>query len=423
MPRLSNKQKRTLAIIVALGALAILLPLCYRVTRPTEISIIVRDGETGEFLGDAVVEIQNSNGQKILDFVTRDDGTAGVKRLPIDDVGYRLEVRRLDYVPAVKRNVALSLHKTTQVRIPLRPKPGGRLYIGAEQAHVAVVDTASHLFAVYKRGPKGLRNWPVRHLVVHPEQPWVYLSARYVSYILEPTRLDAIAELSLPGAVAGLAMTRDGAELLTAVRRQGQQGVAVVDAGTGFEEAYLVVAPLPADWASISSSVASRYVVADLLVVETASGRMVYSLSDLVRQLGTPFEPQWYVLSPDQASLYAGSPISPAVIVVDVATRTILDSLEVGEDISAAAMRPDGSEIYLTNEELGLLMVVASDTGETLSQIPLGKGPVEVVVDPAGERAYIANAGSKDVSVMDIETRRIIRTIDLGLLPFSLAVR
>ena len=421
--RRSDRRKRAVTIVVVLAALAVVLPFCYVNTRPTEIMLTVSDAETGERLGDAVVEIQNSNGQVILDFVTKADGTAGVKRMPIDEVGYRIEVRRLDYVPAARRNVALMLHKTTDVWIPLRPRPGGRLFVGVDDAYVAVVDTASLLFASYKRGPEGLRSWPIRQLAVHPDQPWLYLSARYASYILEPSRLDAIAELGLPGSVDGLVMTRDGRYLLASLRRQGQQGVAVIDAGTGFEEEYLEAAALPLDSATLALPGVDRYVVGDLLMVDRPSGRMAYSLPDLHRVMGIPFAPRWNVLSSDQSRLYLGGPDSPTALALDVATWAIVHSLPVGNDISGAAIHPDGSELYLANERLGLLMVLAVETGETLAQLPVGRLPIQVAVDSLGQRVYVANVGSQSVSVMDVATRRIIRTIDLGMRPHSMAVR
>ena len=421
MPKLSDRQKRILTILAALIALALLVPWLYRITRPTQIAVIVRDSETSEFLGDVVVEVQNRNGQTIIQFVTKADGTAAVKRLP-PDTEYRVVARRIDYVPAVRLNVPLELHQTTEVRIPLRPKPGGRLYVGLDQAYLASIDTASLLLEAYKRGPEGMRRWPARYLDVSPEHPWLYASARYVSYMLDPATMSAIAELTLPGNVIGLQLTPDGRHLLAALSAQGGMEVTVMDASTGAFEASVQVQPLLPAMDLLGQGPALLF-VGDVLVAKTSDAWSAYALDEMLGPTAFGIDLRWQVISPDGEFLYVGQPAQDELVKVSLRTLRVEARWFVGPDIVAAAVHPYNQELYLVNGRLGLLIVLDTGSGEVQAQVPVGRGPVALVVDALGERVYVANGDSTDISVMDVATRTIIDRVELWRRPFALAVR
>ena len=83
----------------------------------------------------------------------------------------------------------------------------------------------------------------------------------------------------------------------------------------------------------------------------------------------------------------------------------------------AAAILPDGRTGLVTNEANGTMSVLNMASGARLANIQVGSAlshPEGVVVDRAGTRAYVALANSDRVTVVDLRTRRVVRTISVG---------
>jgi YVTN family beta-propeller protein len=420
--RFLQERKRLIQAILIVLVLAVVLPYCYINTRPTQIMVTVRDRETGAFLGDTVVSVQNNNGQEIISFITDEQGQAGVKRLQ-PSPNYRLLARHIDYVPAVKRNVPLELHKTTDALMLLRPKPGGRLFVGLDRAYVATVDRASNLFISFEKGPEIMRNWPVRFAVAHPTSPWLFASSRYISFMLEPLHMDVVAELTLAGNVLDWQLVDDGKTLLALVRNRAQDQVAMVDTEFGAEKGYIGL--LSSEEAPIASEISDEtYVLGGAFLVSYAgAASTMYRLEDLIKDLPEDFRFSWAVPSSDRSDLYLGGSNEARLMQVNTASWTVRQDIELGPGIVDGTTLPDGSRIYLVNRDLGLVTVLNRDTLGLEANIPVGKEPIAIVSDPAGERIYIANQGARTISVLDVATGAVIETIDVGLRPFSLATR
>jgi YVTN family beta-propeller protein len=414
--------KRIIVVLVVVIVAAGLLFGLYRISRPTQITVMVGDAESGAPLGDAYVEIQNSNGQALLDMVTLDDGTAGVKRLAPDELGYRVLARHIDYVPAVRRNVPLRLHETTEVYLPLRFKPGGRLYVGVDKAYVAVIDTASMLIERYRRGPEELRQWPIRSIQVDPNRPWIYASARYVGYMLEPAGMQGVAEIGLRDASDGFKLTDDGGHLLISIRNRRQ--IDIFDASTGADLGYVDFAPLPDDPRGLIPQGASAHVVGPSLVIQLPdSGFTAYSLDDLFVQAGVPTSWRWALLSADATKLYVGGDALGQVLRIDTETLAVEDRYVASPDLVTAALNPSGTELYVADIRFGSIAILDAGSFEVLGRIPVGRGPVAAIVSPDGQRLYVANGDSQDITAIDLASRSVIETIYLGERPYSLAVR
>lgn len=452
---------RLLVVALLIVLLATLLSVCYLFTRPTQLIVQVRDAESGAPLAGAVVEVQNVNGQKLLDFVTDAKGEGGVKRLATD-VSYRLFVRAIDYMPLEKRGVVLSLHRTTRVAVALRPKPGGRLYVGADSAYVIIVDTASFRFVELAKGPPELDDWSITRVVPHPTLPYLYVSARYRNYVLDSATLKPVAELAVAGQVNDLALNQAGTRLW-AVVGSGAPRIALINVESMKVQRYL---ELPGMQVSISSGHILTGKSAELYVVGGLTGQgFRLQIVDLVRgeshDLAAPFTPAWAALSPDENTIYLGSPFFQQMLVLTKSesgserlvtptptanaanpdTRSqrgigwrnvraarwpyweISQSVVIGPNISAMAIHPTGEEIYLANEQLGMLTILDGRTYELRGDLPVGRRPSVVVVDRAGERVYVGNTDSRNISVMSVGLRRIIETIEIGVKVRSLAIK
>lgn len=411
-------------ILLGLILTALALTFCYVNTRTTQITVEVRDADTGAALEGALVEVQNNNGQTLFELHTDEFGVAGVKRLD-PAKGYRVLVRKVDYIPALGTDLEVRLHKTTEVRVPLRPKPGGRLYVGAEQNQIAMVDTASYLLASLSRGPEALRQGAIRHLVAPPELPQLYVAARSATYLLDAARLEPLQGWSVTGSVEGLGLSQDGARLFAHVTARPRPRLTVIDPQTG-DMRSLDIDPLPelAPDAALALRDKRLSVVGGLLVAEDAEGQVsVYWIADVARRAGAAYEPTWAALSADQSLLYVGGPEMGGVAALQLETQAPAQLAELGQGLSAIAVNPNGREIYLANRTLGTLLVLDAQTLESLAVVPAGRAPEMVAVDAEGARVYVGNTDSQNVTIVDVASRRVIQTVEIGAQPYALVVR
>ena len=110
-----------------------------------------------------------------------------------------------------------------------------------------------------------------------------------------------------------------------------------------------------------------------------------------------------------------GIPVSGTVSVIDTATNTVVNTIEVGLHPCGMALSPSGDRLYVTNANSDTVSVIdtASDTvTKTLhvgqvgpGRVPvLGSSPNAVTVSPDGRTLYVANAAENAVAVVDPET-------------------
>jgi YVTN family beta-propeller protein len=70
--------------------------------------------------------------------------------------------------------------------------------------------------------------------------------------------------------------------------------------------------------------------------------------------------------------------------------------------------------VYVTNTGSKQVSLIDTATNKMVSAIDVGNGPVGVAVTPDGKHAYIANAGSGTVSVIETATNKVVKTVPVG---------
>ena len=183
-------------------------------------------------------------------------------------------------------------------------------------------------------------------------------------------------------------------------------------------------------------------------------------------------EPEGVLVSPDDKTVYVTSEVANIVHVIDVESFEITHNLVVGNRPRRFALTPDGKELWVSNELSGSVSVVDRSNYqviETIEFTPKGFRPEEVtpvgitmtadgktayvalgranhvaVVDVAsreiedyilvGNRAwntilnrdntllFVANGLSDDVSIIDTERRKVIKSIPVGRVPYMVLI-
>ncbi|MGW1194691.1 YncE family protein [Streptomyces sp. NPDC002536] len=163
----------------------------------------------------------------------------------------------------------------------------------------------------------------------------------------------------------------------------------------------------------------------DLLAVASQTGPTVTFFDAATHQLldvvEVPAEPHELCFDPDQRVLYCASTYvsgyygahkgrARQVSVIDVATRTVVDTLDTAPDHAPHGLALDRARCRLyvsveaTADAPGGVLVFDTRTRKRIGRIPvMADGPHWFAVTPDGRRGYATNKEAPFVSVVDLE--------------------
>jgi YVTN family beta-propeller protein len=98
-------------------------------------------------------------------------------------------------------------------------------------------------------------------------------------------------------------------------------------------------------------------------------------------------------------------------------------TIRVGAGPAGVAVTPDGSKVYVANED-GTVSVIdtASNAVTDTITLPVGSEPFGVAVTPDGSKVYVANFNSKSVSVITTTGNTVTATVTVGKNPYGVVV-
>lgn len=120
------------------------------------------------------------------------------------------------------------------------------------------------------------------------------------------------------------------------------------------------------------------------------------------------------------ASHGGGASMPGIVMLLDAKTGATLKARELPAMNHNAAFAPSGTEIWTTQmTDPGKVVALDATTLADVRSVDVGMGPAEVTFsgDAAGARAFVANTGSDSVSVVDVATGDVVKTIPVGKTP------
>lgn len=164
----------------------------------------------------------------------------------------------------------------------------------------------------------------------------------------------------------------------------------------------------------------------------------LYSCMDYSFDFGSsPYE---LVITPDNNYVYVIA--SHAIIKIDTATNEIVSTIVIhGEGYRHIAITPDSKYAYVTNSRHNTVSVINVSTNTIISTVKVGNGPEGVAITPDGKYAYVVNYNSDDISIVDTSTNTLdnstnviyidktcgyltndIGTINVGRGPYGVAI-
>ncbi|MAM61768.1 PQQ-dependent catabolism-associated beta-propeller protein [Maritimibacter sp. UBA3975] len=179
-------------------------------------------------------------------------------------------------------------------------------------------------------------------------------------------------------------------------------------------------------------------------VIQTADGSTVYVTSEVADMIhvvdpqagvvtdniivGT--RPRRFVLTPDTNELWVSAELSSEIYVIDRDTNEIKDVLEFlppgfrPEDVTPVGMAitEDGSIGIISLGRANHIAIIDARTKELQDYVLVGNRAWSVALNRDESVAVVANGLSDDITLVDMESRRPIRSIPVGRVPHTVVI-
>jgi len=132
--------------------------------------------------------------------------------------------------------------------------------------------------------------------------------------------------------------------------------------------------------------------------------------------------PEGFDVSPDGRELWAAQSQDGGVSVIDLATKTVTDTFDVGTGRSnRLKFTLDGARVFISDINAGEIVVVDARSHTVLKRIAVGRSPEGILMAPDGRTVYAAVTGDNVVVAIDPESLEITSRIETGNGPDGMA--
>jgi YVTN family beta-propeller protein len=120
--------------------------------------------------------------------------------------------------------------------------------------------------------------------------------------------------------------------------------------------------------------------------------------------------------------MYVDNEAGKSLSVIDPATRAVVATYPLGFTPALAAIAPNG-ELWVTDTDNGKLVFLDAANGTKLGEIETAAGAHAFAFSRDGKKAYVTNQEAASVSVIDVATRAMTKTISVGAKPNGIVIR
>jgi hypothetical protein len=116
---------------------------------------------------------------------------------------------------------------------------------------------------------------------------------------------------------------------------------------------------------------------------------------------------------------YFTAPAGGKIGILDLATRKVTGSIDVGSYVADIAADADRGELLVAEAASNLVGVFAAGDGKKLAEISVPELPYSLALD--GGKLYVACMAAEKIAVVDVAARKVTRSIDLPVGPQNVA--
>ncbi len=131
----------------------------------------------------------------------------------------------------------------------------------------------------------------------------------------------------------------------------------------------------------------------------------------LVRTLKSGQDPEAFDLSPDGTTMYVSNEETAEMSVLDIASGTVRDRVKVGEEPEGVTVRPDGREVYVTCEGTNEVVAIDTKTLKVVGRMKTAARPRSVAFTKDGSTAFVTDENAATISVLDTAKHTVAKSI------------
>lgn len=214
----------------------------------------------------------------------------------------------------------------------------------------------------------------------------------------------------------GLAVTKDGKELYVPAMKDFET-IFVYETKTGKEVAAINVGG-PQHHVAVSPDGKYAYTTvmpSSVSVIDTATRKLITSV-----KVGVA--PDSVAFTPDSKYAYITNSEDDTVSVLETGSHQVVATIEVGELPDHVIVSPDGKRVFLTNNFSEDISVIDTATNRVTHSIPAGRGVHGIAISPDGKLLIASNRGGTTYSVIDALNSKPLREMEIGQEPEHLSL-
>lgn len=145
----------------------------------------------------------------------------------------------------------------------------------------------------------------------------------------------------------------------------------------------------------------------DVAVIDMATNK-------IVKRIPVGARPHMAMVSPDGKYVLVSGTDDDTLQIIDVEKLAVVKRLAVGRSPEHVNISPDGKYAFLVNHESHEVSVIEMGSFKEVARIPVGIEPENVTFNADATKAYVAGFGSYEVTVIDISSLKAIASVSIG---------
>jgi len=118
-------------------------------------------------------------------------------------------------------------------------------------------------------------------------------------------------------------------------------------------------------------------------------------------------------VSADNEIAYTANLRSGTISRIELKTKTV-KSVDAGKEVEGIAVSKDGSEVWTSVRGENKVVIFDAGNLEKLTEIKVGAFPLRILSSPDGKKMVTSNLKDGTVTVLDVKTRKVERTIKVS---------
>jgi YVTN family beta-propeller protein len=125
--------------------------------------------------------------------------------------------------------------------------------------------------------------------------------------------------------------------------------------------------------------------------------------------------PEGFDVSPDGKELWAANSHDGTISVIDVASRKVVQTIEVRtKQSNRLKFSPDGQLVLVSDMGAGDVVILDAHTRNEVRRIHIGSAANGILIEPDGSRAFVAASRDNFIAVIHLKTLAVVGKIPCG---------